>query len=160
MTVRFAFVLALISLVSGFVALNWTEFITPTALSIGFGVILAPIGLVMLGVLLLVSGLFVVYVLYLHASELVRTRRLSKEMEAQRKLVNQAEVSRVTDLRNFIAEHFAAQRQLDAEMMAAINAKIEANTEYARKSIEETSNSVSAQLGQLEDRLDKILPSK
>jgi hypothetical protein len=159
-TIRFAIALVLFSLISGFVGLNWTEFTTPTALSIGVGVIQAPVGLVMLGVLALVMGFFVIYALYLHTTELIRTRRLSKEMEAQRKLVNAAEESRVTELHNFITEHFAAQRKLDAEMMAAIHAKIESGTDSVCKSLEETSNSVSAQLGQLEDRLDKVLPAR
>ena len=157
-TVRITVVLALFSLMFGFVALNWNEFLAPSTLSVGFGIVQAPIGLIMLAVLLLFVGIAVVYVLYLHASELMRTRRLLKDMEAQRKLADQAETSRLTELRSFIGDHFAALRQVDADTLAGINAKYDASTAATRRLVEETTNSLSAQLGQLEDRLARLLP--
>jgi len=158
MTIRVAFLLVLFSLLGGFVTLNWTEFIAPGTLSVGLGTVQAPLGLVMLGMLVLVTGLFVVYVLYLHAADLLRTRRLLKDMEAQRKLLEQTETSRFTELRAFMVEQFDLQRQRDAQTLAAIQTKSSQDTQADRTWMEEAINGLSAQLGQLEDRLDRLLP--
>jgi hypothetical protein len=159
MTIRFAFLLVLSLALSGFVALNWTAFITPTTLLLGFSTVQAPLGLVMLGVLLLVASLFALYVLYLHAAEVLLTRRLLKDMEAQRKLVDQAEASRFTELRSLMDEQFNLQKQRDAETLASVQAKNVSGTQADRVFMEEITNGLSAQLGQLEDRLDRLLPA-
>jgi hypothetical protein len=158
MTIRFAFMLVLFCLLGGFVALNWTEFITPSTLSVGFSTVQAPVGLIMLGVLILAVCLFTVVVLYLQAADLLRTHRMHKDMEAQRKLVTQGETSRFMELRNFVDEQFALQRQRDAETLAALKTKSALSTQVDRTWMEELHNGLSAQLGQLEDRLDRLLP--
>lgn len=158
MTLRAALVLVIFSLIFAFVGLNWSEFVTPTHLSTGFGIIEAPVGLIMLGVLIVVVAIFVVYILYLHATELMRTRRQMKEMEVQKKLADQTEASRITDLHEFVANQFKEQHLLDAHAMAAMIARLEAHMEGARKLVEESGRSLSAHLGEIEDRLDKLLP--
>lgn len=158
MTLRAAIVLVIFSLIFAFVGLNWSEFAAPTTLSIGFGIIQAPIGLIMLGVLLLVVGIFVVYILYLHAAELVRMRRQLKEMEVQKTLADQAEASRITALREYVAEQFSLQRQGDSQALTDAVAKLEAQLALGQKMLTETGLSLSAQLGEVEDRLDRLLP--
>lgn len=158
MTLRAAISLCFFLVLFAFVGLNWTEFVTPTTLSTGFGFVQAPIGLIMLGILILVVGIFVVYILYLHASELLRMRRQLKEMEVQKKLVDQAEASRITDLRNFIDDQFMEQRRLHDASVAAITAKLDASQLTCKGWIEESGNTLSAHLGEIEDRLDRLLP--
>lgn len=158
MTIGIAFLLLVSTLLGGFVALNWAEFFAPTTLSLGFTTMLAPLGLVMLGVLILVAGLFALYVLYLHAAELVRTRRLLKEMESQRQLVDQSESSRFTELRTFVETQFALQRQRDAQTLAAVQSVSPFNRQDEKVWLQELHNGLSAQLGQMEDRLDRLLP--
>jgi biopolymer transport protein ExbB/TolQ len=158
MTLRAAIVLIIFSLLFAFIGLNWSEFVTPTHLSTGFGIVEAPIGLIMLGVLILVVSIFMVYILYLHAAELVRTRRQLKEMEAQRKLADQSEASRITDLHDFVANQFKEQHLLDAQAMTDVTTKLQAHMDATRKLVEESGRSMSAQLGEIEDRLDKLLP--
>jgi biopolymer transport protein ExbB/TolQ len=159
MTIRFAFLLILLALLGGFVALNWAAFIVPTTLFVGMGMVDAPLGLIMLGIVLMLLGLFVVYVLYLHAAELLRTRRLLKDMASQRKQLEQAESSRITELHSFIASQFAAQQQRDAQGVVASQAQTETRLQSERKWIEEIHNGLAAQIGQLEDRLDRLLPA-
>jgi hypothetical protein len=79
-------------------------------------------------------------------------------MEAQKKLLEQAEASRFTELRSFVAEQFALQGQRHAETLAAVRAKSAIDTQGDRTWLEEVHNGLSAQLGQLEDRLDRLLP--
>jgi hypothetical protein len=102
--------------------------------------------------------LFTVYVLYLHSADLLRTRRLLKDMEAQKKLLEQVEASRFTELRGFVAEQFALLGQRNAETLAAVRAQSAMDTRVDHTWLEEVHNGLSAQLGQLEDRLDRLLP--
>ena len=63
--------LVVLALTGLFAALNWAAFNTPVLLSLGVTSVEAPIGLVMLGVLALVSLLFVAYAVTLHGRALL-----------------------------------------------------------------------------------------
>ena len=71
--------LLVLTAIAAFAALNWTVFITPTELSLGFTTTQIPLGLVMLGLLVFVTALFLLFVLYLQTSALLETRRQSRD---------------------------------------------------------------------------------
>jgi uncharacterized integral membrane protein len=75
-----------LAVAAGFAVLNWSTLITPTELSLGFTTAQIPLGLVMLGLLIFVTALFLVYVVYLQSSALLETRRHSRELQANREL--------------------------------------------------------------------------
>ena len=79
--------------------LNWEVFITPTDISLGFGQVAVPLNLMLLGLLVLLSVLFLVHAVYIQGSALMETRRHTKELLANRDLADKAEASRFTDLR-------------------------------------------------------------
>ena len=105
---RVAIVLLLFVLAgtAAFVTLNWGAVITPVDLSLGVGMVKMPLGLVMLGLLLAITALFLVFVLFLQTSVLLETRRQAKEIRASRDLADQAEASRFTELRSFLEAEF------------------------------------------------------
>lgn len=82
-----------------FVGLNWDAMNRPTNLNLGFTEMNAPLGLVLLGLMALLSVVFVALVAYTQGTVLVETRRHAKELAAQRELADKAEASRFTDLR-------------------------------------------------------------
>lgn len=82
-----------------FVGLNWVAMTTPTTLTLGFTDVQAPLGLVLLGLMALLSVVFVALVAYTQGTVLMETRRHAKELSAQRELADKAEASRFTDLR-------------------------------------------------------------
>lgn len=82
-----------------FVGLNWVAMTTPTTLTLGFTDIQAPLGLVLLGLMALLSVVFVALIAYTQGTVLMETRRHAKELSAQRELADKAEASRFTDLR-------------------------------------------------------------
>ncbi len=82
-----------------FVGLNWTAMTTPTTLTLGFSEVQAPLGLVLLGLMALLSVVFVALIAYTQGTVLMETRRHAKELAAQRELADKAEASRFTDLR-------------------------------------------------------------
>ena len=82
-----------------FIGVNWTAMTAPTDLNLIFTEIRAPLGLVLLGLMALLSALFVGLIAYTQGTVLVETRRHAKELAAQRELADKAEASRFTDLR-------------------------------------------------------------
>jgi hypothetical protein len=88
----------------------------------------------LLGFTALVAVAFVVYVLYMQTGMLFDARRQSKEIEQQRSLADQAELSRFTELRAYmqgelIAADQARQAQ-EAKLLARID-RLEANVAAA-----------------------------
>lgn len=136
-TVKTLLIWLTLLLLAVFVGLNWSAFVTPTSLSLGVTEVQAPLGLVMLSVTLLLSALFVAYVLVLQATVILETRRSAKDLHLQRELADKAEASRV--------------RQLEER----IN-----RLELALKSDQDEAIRVlSAYLGEIEDKLDRALGS-
>jgi hypothetical protein len=130
MPLRNVLLLVVLVAVAVFAALNWSVIMAPTTLSLGFAEVQAPLGLVLLGVIALLSVLFLAYVVYLQSSVLLEARRHARELQASRELADQAEASRFTELR----------AHLDTRLT-------------------DIENSVSAQLGELRDRLDRASPT-
>src|SRR5574337_747248 len=85
-----------------FALLNWAAFTAPTALTLGFADVQAPLGLIMLVATGLVSALFLVYIVLQQAGVILEARRYAKELKAHRELADTAEASRFTELRSFL----------------------------------------------------------
>lgn len=138
-----------------FALLNWNVFVTPTELSLGVTTVMAPLGLVMLGVLVFVTLLFVVYAVSMQAGALVESRRLAKDLHTQRELADKAEASRFTELRTFLVAEMQNLATAQEQNRTALLARIDRAQESARLAHEEAVNTVAAQLGELEDRLER-----
>ena len=102
MQLRNVIVILVLLLVVIFAALNWSAIMAPTTLSLGVAQVQAPLGLVLLALLAILSTIFLLYVVYLQTSVLLETRRHQKELQAQRELADQAEASRFTELRSHL----------------------------------------------------------
>ena len=133
----FFLVLVLVGL---FALINWATFSALTSLSLGFTTVQAPLGLIMLGLIVFLCVLFTVWVISLQAGSLMEARRQTRELQAQRDLADKAEASRFTELR--------------IELMARLD-RLQSDSRIA---IEQNGNAVAAQLGQLEDRLERDRP--
>ena len=86
MYLRTLFLVLALGALALFTAANWSAFIAPTTLSVIFATIEAPLGLVLLSVVVLLAALFLIYVVYLQSSVLFETRRYARELHAQREL--------------------------------------------------------------------------
>jgi len=120
----FLLVIGLIA-IAAFVALNWSAITTPTTLSLGIATIQAPLGLLMLALLTLFTGLFLAFVLYSRTSGLFQERHHSREMQATQELADNAETSRFTELRELLGVGLKKQSDLYAESTATVLAKLE-----------------------------------
>ena len=102
MSIRTVALILVLAALAVFVVVNWSAFTTPTSLSLLVGSIDAPLGLLMLMVTAVLGVVFLAYVVWLQTSVLLESRRINRELAAQRQLADQAEASRFTELRAHI----------------------------------------------------------
>jgi uncharacterized integral membrane protein len=149
MKVRTVVLLIALLLLALFVIVNWTAFTAPVSLSLLVTRVEAPLGLLMLFITaLLVAGLLV-YIAMQQAGVLLETRRYAKDLQAQRELADHAEVSRFTELRAWMEQQLT-QRQ----------ARIDALEVSVNQRLTEQANSLAAVLGEIEDKLDRVLAQR
>lgn len=152
---RTLLLLLFLVVIGAFTLLNWSAFTAPTTLSLGIANVQAPLGLVMLALLTFLAASFLVYVVYLQTTVLLETRRHAQEMRANRKLADEAEASRFTELRGFLEAERKRQDSLDAESKAAMLARLDQLDHNLRATVEQSTNTLSAYIGELEDRLER-----
>jgi len=155
MKIRTLFLLIVIAAIAAFAALNWNAFMAKTSLSLGVAVVEAPLGLVMLGIVVFLAVLFLIFVVYLQTSFLLEARRNAKELQSNRELAEHAEASRFTELRGFLDAEMKKQADLDAQSRAAVLARLDQLDNDLRSSVEQTGNTLSAYIDELEDRLER-----
>jgi len=157
MSVRSLLIVGVLILIGLLAALNWSAFTAPTSLWLIVGTVEAPLGLLMLLVIALLTVLFLVFIVYLQASVLLESRRYAKELQAQRELADRAEASRFTELRQFLETELAALRATHQSSVQSVSARIDLAERTLRDDMEQAANSLSAHVGEVEDKLDRAL---
>jgi uncharacterized integral membrane protein len=140
-----------------FALLNWTAFTAPTALSLGFAEVQAPLGLIMLVATGLVSALFLVYIVLQQAGVILEARRYAKELKAHRELADTAEASRFTELRSFLQAELNKLAGQHAADLQQLEGHIEQLERQVLERLEESTGSLSAYIGEVDDKLDRTL---
>lgn len=157
MNLRNFLVVAALALLAVFALLNWTAFTAPTTLSLAFTEVKAPLGLIMLVVTGFISGLFLVYILFQQAGVILEARRYAKELNAQRDLADKAEASRFTEMRAFLDGELRRLEAQRSSEMRELGERIEASAQRLREMLAESTRSLSAYVGEVEDKLDRLL---
>lgn len=155
MPLRTVLLLALAVLFAIFVMVNWTAFMTPTSLSLLVASVEAPLGLIMLLVTGFFAAVFLAYALYLQSSVLFETRRMTRELAAQRQLADQAEASRFTELRGVLDAHFARLEEALRGGRATGVADSQGLAAELRAAIDQAANGLAAQIAELDDRITR-----
>jgi len=143
-----------LSIIAAFTALNWNVLVTPTDLSSGVSMVKMPLGMVMLGLVVVISLLFLLYVVYLQTSVLLETRRHSREMLVNKELAEKAKASCFTELRNGLAAEMLKPANQHAESKTSALACVDQLGTSLRFSIEQSTNTFAAYMGEWEDRLE------
>lgn len=150
-----ALLMIVMAAVAAFAALNWNVFIKPADLSLGVAKVQIPLGLVMLGLCAFITALFLAFAAFLQASALLEIRRHTRELRASRKLADQAEASRLTELRKYLEDEILKQANINKESHAEVLARINQLEQDLRVFIEQSDNTLAAYIGELDDRLEK-----
>jgi uncharacterized integral membrane protein len=143
-----------------FAALNWGAFTAPTTLRFGFGTVDAPLGLIMLGLTVLLAILFLAFVIYLQTTVLLDARRHARELQAQRERADQSELSRYSQLRQFLEDELQKDRQQGQQERANMVARLEQLERELRAAIEQSANTLAAYMGEVDDLLKRMLGEK
>lgn len=155
MRFRTVFLIVLLALVAIFAAVNWTAFTAPTTLSLIYTDFQAPLGAVMLGVVVVVTAFFLLYILALQTSVLRESRRLTKQLETQRDLADQAEHSRFSELRSLLKAELEQLARGQTEQQMLLAQRLDTLQKDLSLRMEQTENAVAAQVGELDDRLHR-----
>jgi len=144
-----------------FVGVNWTEMSRPTELSLIFGSVHAPLGLVLLGFMVVLAALFVGIMAYTQGATLMQTHRHTRELAAQRELADNAEASRITELRAYLDEEMLklsdSIRQQVQEVLARVDrAEMGLRERPVDEHIGQLVQAVQEHNRQLHARLDRL----
>lgn len=153
MSIRSLLILVVGLVIVVFIASNWGLITQPSDLSLLVTSVKAPLGLVLLGLMLVVIVLFVIIIAYAQTSLLMEGRRHGKELAAQRELANNAEASRFVELKTFVADELVRLGKERADIVQTLQARVDDLHAEMLKRIDEQSNSLAAAVGELEDHL-------
>ena len=155
MYLRTFLIIFVLTVLGFFVAVNWSAFVSPTTLSLGFGTVGAPLGLILLAIVGLITLLFLIYIVFLQSSSLWEGRRQTRELQSQRELADRAEESRFQQLRLTMETEL---KNLDAQAQEAkttILARLDALERDMRSAVEQSGNTLAAYLAEIEDRFER-----
>ena len=158
MRIRTLLLIVLILLIAAFVALNLDAVLQPTQLNLGLYEVQAPLGLVMLAMLVAVFVVFLLAVVFFQTSHLMEVRRITREASEQRKLADKAEASRFTELREFLRAELLAVAARDNELSEKQLQRMDSMKVALTQAIEQNGNGLSASVGELEDRFVRQFP--
>ena len=160
MYLRTVLIVVVLGLLAIFALFNWSAFVAPTTLTLGFTTVEAPLGLLLLAVAGLITLLFLVYGVFLQSTALLESRRQARELQSQREIADRAEESRFQQLRAAMEAELAQLQNQTKETQAALIARLEELQRDLRAVIEQSSNTLSAYIGEIEDRLDRFTGEK
>lgn len=152
---RVLFLIAVVLLIGVFALLNWPAITAPTTLSLFFTTVQAPLGLVLLGLLMALALVFMAWAITTQASTLIEMRRHTRELNAQRELADKAEASRFNELRTFLAAELQRVAQTSYEVRRELLARMDRLQEDTRRGQEQQANSLAATIAELDDRLGR-----
>lgn len=142
-------------LIASFTALNLAEILRPTTLNLGFTQIEAPLGLVLLGTLVVGLCFFLVAMLLLQTGHMFELRQATKEAKEQRTLADRAEQSRFTELRQWLQTQEQAQRQREQTDHQTLWTRIAELEQTILTRLDESHNGLAAGIGEMEDRIER-----
>lgn len=148
-----AVILFALFLLAVFTLANWSALTAPTALSFLVFEVEGPLGVLLLGVTLVLVALFTLYALTLRTNMLMESRRHNQELQAQRKLAESAEASRLSELRQQIEREFALLRG----SLEAAGARTDSLEQSLKRALDESTNSLAAYVGEIDEKLDRAL---
>jgi uncharacterized integral membrane protein len=138
-----------------FAAANWHAFTTPTTLSLIVTTVEAPLGLILIGIVVLLTALFLIYLVYLQSSVLLETRRHAHELHAQRELAEHAEISRIHELQVSLETQLNALAKQNETAKAEMATRLSEVEGDLRQSVEQCQNSLAAAIAEIDDRLTR-----
>jgi sensor histidine kinase YesM len=147
---RTLFALLVLLLLALFAWLNWGEIARPTPLSLGLTRVEAPLGLLLVIALGVVSLLYLIFTIGLETAALLEVKRYARELLHYKKLAEDAEQSRYTELRRYLEAELKRLAEAEREEIRALEARVE-------ELLEKHGNTLAAYIGELEDQILRLM---
>ena len=157
MHLRTVFLLLLFVLCSVFLIVNWEGVMAEVNVNLLYTEIQAPLGLILLlgpGLVILIC---LVYGFVQQAALSMELRRVNKQLQQARDLAQKAEQSRFTELKNEMQKQILDLQNQSASRHSSFMAAVNGLQSAVDESAQETVNSLSASVGEVEDRLSQLV---
>lgn len=149
---RNVFLLVVIVLMGVFAWLNWAAFAESKSLNLVVGRVNAPLGVLLLVMMAVLVVVYFLYTVGLETAALLEVKRYARELLASRKLADEAEASRFTELKKYIEGELTNLRGQGGQN-PEILARLERLEAELREDIERAGNTLAAYIGELEDQI-------
>jgi GH15 family glucan-1,4-alpha-glucosidase/uncharacterized integral membrane protein len=156
MRIRAIFLVVVLGLLLTFILANWSAITAPAPVSLLVARVDAPLGLILLAFLLIVTLVFLFLLVYQQAGAIFETRRAAKELAAQRMLADEAEASRFTELRKHLDVRLDRLHEDRGSPEAALTARIDRLETALREHIDHAGNTLAAYIGEVEERIERL----
>ena len=157
MHLRSVFLLLLFVLCSVFLIVNWEGVMAEVNVNLLWTEIQAPLGLILLmgpGLLILIC---LIYGFVQQAGLSMELRRVNKQLQQARDLAQKAELSRFTELKSEMQKQITELQNQSASRHSSLMAAVNGVHAAVDESAQETVNSLSASVGEVEDRLSQLV---
>ena len=157
MHLRSVFLLLLFVLCSVFLVVNWEGVMAEVNVNLLWTEIQAPLGLILLmgpGLLILIC---LIYGFVQQAGLSMELRRVNKQLQQARDLAQKAELSRFTELKSEMQKQITELQNQSASRHSSLMAAVNGVQAAVDESAQETVNSLSASVGEVEDRLSQLV---
>lgn len=157
MHLRSVFLLLLFVLCSVFLVVNWEGVMADVNVNLLFEEIQAPLGLILLlgpGLVILIC---LVYGFVQQAALSMELRRVNKQLQHARDLLQKAEQSRFVELKNDMQRQFLDLQNQSAARHSSLMTAVNGLQAAIEESSDQTVNSLSASVGEVEDRLSQLV---
>lgn len=142
-----------------FVLANWRVLTAPTVLSLLAFTVEAPLGLILLGAIVLFLLLFTAHAATLRTSMLLESRRHAQELKTQREIADQSESSRLKELQQQVERGFEELQTSLQTAEAGRGASLAATEQALRKTVDQAVATLSASIRELEERMNRSRPT-
>ena len=164
MALRSVFMVLVLVLCSLFLVVNWAGITTDVPVNLLYTEIEAPLGLILLFSLGFLVLLCLLYAFVQNAAMAIELRKAHKELEKARQLAQSSEKSRFTQLNQAWQTDLLHLQEENSERQKALLARLDEIEhqlhEHVNEATRETVNSVSASVGEVEDRLKDVLANQ
>lgn len=157
MHLRSVFLLLLFVLCSVFLIVNWEGVMAEVNVNLLWTEIQAPLGLILLmgpGLLILIC---LIYGFVQQAGLSMELRRVNKQLQQARDLAQKAELSRFTELKSEMQKQITELQNQSASRHSSLMAAVNGVQAAVDESAQGTVNSLSASVGEVEDRLSQLV---
>ncbi len=141
-----------------FAALAWLnlgELMRPVELNLGWRLVEAPLGLLMLGLAGLAWLLALAAAVGAQMAHASQRRQLEDELQTQRERADSAEGSRFAQLQRHLELQAQAAEHRERETQAQFDRQLERVRQAVQQQLDEVGSSLAAYIGEVEDRLER-----